>query len=307
MANVSSDDAATQSMPLLPLVNFTLPCLLQVQPFIRSCAICCWCLTWVSLTCCVCVFANIQVDIGVIWRAHMMLPCTYRSDILRLQGVGNESKGVSKKIGSCRVPYINACPAWSWDAQGARAREALIHTKDVYVKTFGEPYVTAGSAFSAPLNQIPPHSNSSSQNEGKNGKRNERAGGTKGLAGNENVPDHIRPTNTHRALLTSTSFQIVIDLVGPFGTCVSVPVASSSVANQSTQLLYSPAHVPACICTPHRGRNVRGRPSVSHHVVSAHAHQRRFARRDESIDRAITARAHWRGCWRVTLSPCDYV
>ena len=241
------------------------------------------------------------------WRAHMMLPCTYKSDILRLQGVGNESKGVSKRTGGHLVPYIHNCPAWSWDAQAARTREALMHTKDVYVKTFGEPYVTAGSAFSAPLNQIPPHSNSSSQNEGVHGKRNERVGGTKGLGGNENVLDHIRPTNTHRALLTSTSFQIVIDLVGPFGTCASVPVALSFVANQSTQQLYSRACVSACMCTPHRGRNVRGRPSVSHHVVSAHAHQRRLARRDESINRAITACAHWRGCWRVTLSPRDNV
>jgi hypothetical protein len=163
----------------------------------------------------------------VIWRAHMMLPCTYKSDFLRLQGVGNESKGVSMKTEGHIVPYINACPAWSWDAQGARAREALMHTKDVYVKTFGEPYVTAGSAFSAPLNQIPPHSNSSSQNEGMNGKRNGRAGGTKGLGGNEIVPDLIRPTNSHRALLTNTSFQIVIDLVGPFGTCAFVPIALS--------------------------------------------------------------------------------
>jgi len=167
-----------------------------------------------SSTCILCVGLQAsQVDIGVVWRAHMMLPCTYKSDILRLQGAGDESEGI--------VPYINACPTWSWEAQGARGRNALMRTKDIYVRTFGEPYVTAGSAFSAPLNTIPPPTGVS-QDVGMNGRRSVAAGRGKGPGGAGNVQDNIHPKNKHRALLANTSFQIVIDLVGPFGACLSL-------------------------------------------------------------------------------------
>ena len=154
-----------------------------------------------------------QVDIGVVWRAHMMLPCTYKSDILRLHGVGNESKGV--------VPYIKACPTWSWGADGVQGRNALMRTKDIYVRTFGEPYVTAGSVFSAPLNKIPPPTGIS-PDVGMHGRRNGAAGAGKWPGGAGNVQDNVHPKNTHRALLASNSFQIVIDLVGPFGACLSL-------------------------------------------------------------------------------------
>lgn len=232
-----------------------------------------------------------QVDIGVVWRAHMMLHCTYKSDILRLQGVGGESKGVAKGKANF-VPYIDACATWSWGAQGAQGRNALMRTKDVYVSTFGEPYVTAGSAFSAPLSKIPPPT-SISQDVGS--RRNGAGGRRKGPGGTGNVQDNIHPKNTHRALLASTSFQIVIDLVGPFGTCLSL---------LPRVLLQTDSHA---FAHGRRGRQVPSRPSVSRYVVSAYAHQRGLARRDKSIDSAINACAHWRGCWRAALPPRDHV
>jgi hypothetical protein len=95
----------------------------------------------------------------------------------------------------------------------------------------GEPYLVAGSIFSLPLK-----ASVSIQALEQVGARQERSSGINvdgriGVSKDGSHPDTTQVDGAHRKLLQNTSFQLVIDLVGPFG-------AQSFVADNHKRMMW---------------------------------------------------------------------
>ena len=172
------------------------------------------------------------VDVGLLWRAHMMYPKRYAEDLICLQFPDTlKERGASAREelfaeltsdtrsklvdgwascddGVATVPYLRSCAVWEgrWNAAG---REALQRTKALYGTIFGEPYLVAGSCF---------HDRFGAKRQAHAVMHGSDPNCVKtafGRGSNQAVCSIV--TSMHRKLLEIKTFQIVIDIVGLFG------------------------------------------------------------------------------------------